>query len=617
MVKSDQMRVTSFFPDHFRTHGIGLSPIAMPRLGQVVVLAGRNGSGKTRTLGVLRDTITLLSGNWQVTDSKLNTAIETASNKMRLIAEKTDKSALQAQIDRFTSIIETRKETRLNGPPQNAKPVDFTPSFANIQDPSDLNIHTRVAGHSAVANSLGTERVNDSTHAYIAQIASLYINATHPETTISTIERAQCIDAWSSLRAIIETLLPGASIYRNSEERILVFGRPIGEAGLSDGQRALLRIAIALHAQSAKLDEAILILDEPENHLHPDALVEFIDRLIKSTPNGQLWIATHSIHVLSFVDPKSLWFVDDGKTSWAGDKPERVLRSLVGDEERVGRLERFIHLPSVLAMERFAAECLMPPAIVTTGAEDRQSSQIYQVLMRVPNEKLRILDYGAGRGRILATLRQNSDNIASRIDYRAYELNTEARQDCIGAVADAYGLDTEAAQRHVYENEIALRERLNPGSVDVVILCNVLHEIPPSEWRSIFTNGILTYCLKPSGHVLILEDMRIPYGENAHKYGFLLLDTEQLQTLFAVDPESQNQFKSFAADKLGRLKAHLVRADALKQVTDKTVKNALNRRMVSAGEKIQELRSGPSTFANGHLLALYTMLYANAALALK
>ena len=345
--------------------------------------------------------------------------------------------------------------------------------------------------------------------------------------------------------------------------------------------------------------------------------MEFIDRLVKSTPHGQIWIATHSIHVLSQISPDSLWYVDNGHVEWAGRRPEKVLKSLVGDEERVGQLERFIHLPAVYAMERFAAECLLAPAILTTGADDKQSNQIRNLIekKRINGSPLRVLDYGAGQGRILATLRQNRDDLSHSIDYRALEPNDSAREHCIGAVADAYGTDQATAKDRVFQSEDDLRQRLQPKTVDIAILCNVLHEIHPRKWRRLFTEQELPYALKQDGHLLLLEDMKIPYGEKAHENGFILLDTEQLQTLFAVNREDPSEFVVYTED--DRLKAYLIRADVIKRVTDGTIKESLERRLASSGDRIQELRQMEATYANGRLLALYTAIYANTALALR
>lgn len=614
------MRFRDFYPAQAQSEDLGLAGIEMPRLGQIVVLAGRNGSGKTRILGLLQDTLRRLAQFWNWKDQQIEQGLSSASNQLSTPGnpEAYIKSAQQS-IEALSILRDLRRRTVFIGHPQRAALANFSPSSVISLDPSNLNRTQQIRGYKEVAETLGLDKVNTNDLTYIDFIASRNYNATHPETSATPAERDACQSAWTTLKTTVETLLPGAGLSRNSDGNITLFNRQTIRTELSNGQRALLRIAVGLHAQTTRLDEAIVILDEPENHLHPDALLEFIDRLTRAIPNGQIWIATHSIHILSFVAPECLWFIENGNASWAGRQPERVLRSLVGDDEKVGRLERFIHLPSILALERFAAECLLPPTIVMTGAEDRQSTQIRNVITRHANNEgaLRVLDFGAGRGRILATLRQGRANLESILDYHALEENSEARRDCIGAIADTYGITEEIAQKRAFENEDALRRQLNGSSVDVVIMGNVLHEIHPDDWRRLFTEQVLSYSLKPGGYLLLLEDMRIPHGENAHKHGFILLDTEQLQTLFAVNREDPGQFSSHSADPEGRLKAHLIRADALKNVTAETIRGALDRRLISAGETIQRLRKEPPTFANGHLLALYTMIYANTHLALN
>jgi hypothetical protein len=460
---------------------------------------------------------------------------------------------------------------------------------------------------------LGTNQLKTNALTYIDSIGSRYWNATHPETTIAEGERRARIEAWENLKRLVAVLLSGATLERNPDGVVLINGRPGASAALSDGQRALLVAATTLHAQRSKLDETLILVDEPETHLHPSAQIEFIDRLIQATPNGQVWIATHSIHILSHVDPNSLWFVEDGTITWAGKKPELVISRLVGDEERVGRLGQFLQLPAVFAMERFVAECLSAPTIALTGADDPQSTQIREIVLSISKgSKLRVLDYGAGRGRILAALRGGTENPATKIEYRAYEENHLARAECVGAIAEAYGISPEDAAGWAYGDEGSLRSHLNPRSVHIVVMCNVLHEIEPGEWPSLFTD-LIRYCLRDDGYLLIVEDMHIPYGEHAHKHGFILLETEQLQELFDVDRENPQQFRSYGKE---RLKAHLVRADVLPKVSADTVKKALIRRRKSARDAIQRIRNEEPSFANGRLLGLYAMLHANASLAL-
>jgi hypothetical protein len=52
-----------------------------------------------------------------------------------------------------------------------------------------------------------------------------------------------------------------------------MFGQPIASSKLSEGQQILLQWAVRLHALDPQWDGDIYTLDEPENYLHPKALV--------------------------------------------------------------------------------------------------------------------------------------------------------------------------------------------------------------------------------------------------------------------------------------------------------------------------------------------------------
>ena len=607
------MRVTHFSPDPIDALESGLSNINFRRLGRIVVLAGPNGAGKTRILKSLTDSLACLKGVYSSDTASLTSVINSYEQVLaRPEHPEASRGVYEGMIRNTTRALNLRQTCKLEPPNSHGRiqTAYFPTAAVDFGDPMLQLPATLVAVHDSATQSIGTSELRSKAPLYIHHIASLYYNATHCETAATKDDRDRIAERWESLKNIVSTLLYGAAVTRDVQGKVLIDGSPCSR--LSDGQKALLIAATTIHAQSANLEEAILLVDEPELHLHPSALLEYIDRLIEVTPNGQVWIATHSIHILSRVDPSSLWFVEAGTAKWAGKRPEAVLSALVGDETRIGQLERFLHLPAVYAMERFASECLLSAEIVDTGPEDSQSRQIRDILGKIESTPLRVLDFGAGKGRILATLREQ-DTFAQRIDYHAYELDDTARSACVDAVTDAYSTDAESPIKRVYANEDDIREKLNRASVDVVVMCNVLHEIEPNQWTKIFT-GVLSDLLRPKGYLLIVEDMQIPRGEHAHTHGFILLDTEHLQDLFAVDREDEDCFRSFCQD--SRLKAHLVRGDMLKNVSSDTVKTALYRRQDSAKAKIRALREEPSSFPNGRLLGLYTMLHSNASLAL-
>jgi SAM-dependent methyltransferase len=252
-------------------------------------------------------------------------------------------------------------------------------------------------------------------------------------------------------------------------------------------------------------------------------------------------------------------------------------------------------------MERFAAECLLPPSIVSTGKEDPQARQIREMLESL-GPRLRVLDYGAGTGRLLEALRESP--IFSTLSYLAVEREPGARAIVEQRVAEIYP----AEPVPVFAGLESLRTSVNRNSLDVVILCNTLHEIEVWNWRDLFHD--LREILKPNGYVLIVEDMHMPHGEHAHEHGFILLDTEEFQLLFAVDREDHSQFRYAGTE---RLRAHLVRADALGKISTGTIEQALDRVIRNAEDKVQTLRKNPD-YASGQRLALLAMLNMNARL---
>jgi len=116
-----------------------------------------------------------------------------------------------------------------------------------------------------------------------------------------------------------------------------LFQRRLGDTRLSDGQKILLQFCVALYSQKKSLDELILFLDEPENHLHPEALIEVVDKIIASVTNGQVWIATHSINLLAHFDPSCIYYMEDGVLRYSGNVPHQVLTGLLGSEDEISK----------------------------------------------------------------------------------------------------------------------------------------------------------------------------------------------------------------------------------------------------------------------------------------
>ncbi len=151
-------------------------------------------------------------------------------------------------------------------------------------------------------------------------------------------------------------------------------------------------------------------------------------------------------------------------------------------------------------------------------------------------------------------------------------------------------------------------------------MCNVLHEIPPNEWLTLFSQDSLIYrALKESGYVLIVEDQRIPTGERAHQFGFLVLDSPHLRTLFGITSADigKNLFLSHDFRSDGRLKAHLISKSLLGRISSETRRKAISELQATAKDQIRRTRLQPPSYLIGQMHGFWTQQFANASLYLE
>ena len=319
---------------------------------------------------------------------------------------------------------------------------------------------------------------------------------------------------------------------------------------------------------------------------------------------------------MAHFDPSSIWFVENSKIEHAGKTPEKVLRSLLGNEDEVGKLQDFIGLPSQYAASRYAFECLCPPKAIQTDSNDPQSFQIKEDLLSLSKTgKLRILDYGAGKGRIISNIvdleTNDQEKLIQSIEYIAYDKFPDDKEHCEGALSKAY----DDSNNKYFNDFNKLRSVYDKGSFDVVIMCNVLHEIDPKEWLDLFQeDGTISSLLKEKGILLLVEDHQIPIGEKAYQKGFLVLDTPQLKDLFKIT-EKDTDFK-FDQRKGGRLKSHRIPKHCLIKIDRDSRASSLKSMSRTAREKILEIREMEQNYQNGKLHGFWTQQFANAQLSI-
>lgn len=611
----------------------GFKRISMNKIGNIVLLAGKNGSGKTRILNIIKE----YTPNLQ----KIKRTIE--ANKQQIESDKQQIELYKQQIIQLEKQIESNRqevvelekkiETHLKNIQQaedvlnsfptiiidsnktNITVVDFVPNKIDLEDWSSIPKKDWM-NRANKAKELGISTLQASTLPLIQKVSERWLNTTHPELTYSEKETKEAIDDYERLQSIIKSFL-GTKIGWNQDGYSTIFDKPIAQAQLSAGQRVLLQLCVAIFAQGGTFSNHIIFMDEPENHLHPSAVIDLFDIIKEKNPDGQIWIATHSIPLLSHFDATSLWFVEDGTVKHSGKKPEQVLKSLLGDEERIQKLRDFTSLPNELARNRFAFECLLPPKTVETDSKDPQSIQLYDQLKIIWNDKesINLLDFGAGKGRMIANL-SDYDNVSSEtLNYHAYDSFDSDKEQCLKNISLSYSNENER-----YHNSIEnIRTKLDDNYFDVVVLSNVLHEIAYTNWCETFKE--IKKLLKGNGFLLLIEDCRIPTGELPNKNGFIVFSTLHLKTLFNI-PSNDAKFIAHDArfdvkDQNGRLMAHLIPSQYLENISINTIKSSLKELKDSSKKEIKRIRYGEVTYSNGLEHSFWVQQLANTILCLE
>jgi len=341
-----------------------------------------------------------------------------------------------------------------------------------------------------------------------------------------------------------------------------------------------------------------------------------ISTIREAAPDCQIWIATHSLPILSYFNEATLLFMENGSVSYSGSEPEQVLDTLIGGDERVQKIRDFTSLPSVYAMNRYAAECLVPPTAVPAKEKDSQTEQIQDMIQRLKDKKqtesLAILDFGAGKGRLLESMCHTSSTVASDLNYVAYDEFTDDADYCKDVIKGVYGNH----DNRYFSSITDITASLGKAAFDMIVMCNVLHEIDPKYWIKMFgQDGEVTSLLADGGILLLVEDEEIPVGEKAHTKGFIVYDTTELRTLFAIDNSEQFIFSDQRND--GRLKAHVIDKDWLKRVTSETRKASLKDRKIRSVKEIMKLRGKSPSYKNGRKHSFWVQQLANAEMALS
>lgn len=425
-------------------HSMGLTPPkeGLRGLGRMVVLAGPNGAGKSRYLRLLRETIyqfratregrphyKQLIQRWAREMQALATAVELSVEQREAQALGLASSIRQYEIflgeaQQFEAVIHPNELST-------DQPFVILTYDLNVQavpNPRDQNRASMETIISANRNP-GFAQAHVSLPSYFERVANDLWNAGHPSakdhpSAIHGVEDA------NSFNDLLDALVGGRVEPAQDSEGYVVAkfrGREFKYGELSNGEAVLVTWAIILHRQRASFADAIVIIDEPENHLHPDACIKALSALRDKIlgPRGQIWLGTHSVQLIAFAGMESICMVDNGCIEYAGNKVDKVIDRLLGGPNGREQLRAFLADADDLGFHKFAAECLTNPLVAAPQADDPQEAQFVRLVRgrHAGGEPLRMLDYGAGRGRLATALREAGRAEAStplELPYHAY-----------------------------------------------------------------------------------------------------------------------------------------------------------------------------------------------------
>lgn len=629
----------------------GLKPFESDRFSNAMVLVGKNGSGKSRYLDLIYSYLTAINENNFLEKFKYFPNIIEKNIWFKMIIAK--KKAVDARRNRAPNTMALEKEygmlariynDRVKGvDKRRQRPeinvMDMLKKYVKIVDQEDI---VNVARFMEQKNEIGEdlEKILNSPTGdnlklneveIVKQSSIHYFNQLPHKLAADEIEAAGDAEKFQNgdsykryvvLKELIETLLekelswvrlkadknehPG-KISMDVRGEFRLDGIKFDYEKLSHGQRLLFAYVMILFLQGAntnvKLNQSIIIIDEPELHLHPEAKINLIDKLIERTKDyGQLIIATHSLSIISSLDYESIYLVEDGEMfKPRSDKPYESIKNLLGLDDSYKKFNEFISSIPAWAMSRFMTECFESPDVIEFSREgDPQIEQIKKILKG--NEKINILDFGCGKGRLLQALKE-SDSIWKRVE----------NYDCFDVdVSNNQLLKEKGAKRTI--NKLSVLEK---NKYDFAIVLNVLHEIDINDW--VKTINKIVDSLKKDGFLILVEDNEIPIGELPNDNGLLLLGEKEMKHLLSESSLFVKHSKDAYKD---RITCCVVKADLIKKINKEKVLSTLKILKERMFEEIEDMKGNgeiekDNSHKYGRLFALKTVNYVDAESAIR
>src|SRR3989304_6170979 len=271
------MKITKVNIPEIETTKYGLNHIKMEKLDSIVLIAGKNGSGKSRLLNIVKQFYEsksleseILNVRKQITNTEndipnLEKTIDNlekshpATEPMQIKQKENELKNYKLRLnDQKQGLLNYQKTIELNKYIETSesyishcKIVEYVPKNLYLKDCSDIS-RRQLLNHAKMIDNVGVGNLHEGTLSKIQVIQDRYWNATHQHTKISPGEKEKAINDYEKLKKLIEIFL-NTSLERTHDGEATLFRFPLGQSQLSDGQKILLQFCLAIYSQSTAL----------------------------------------------------------------------------------------------------------------------------------------------------------------------------------------------------------------------------------------------------------------------------------------------------------------------------------------------------------------------------